>query len=161
MVIPGARQGSLRVGTQVETKPLTPDPPEESSPAENAPTGPVADPVAHGALDEGAGDAGEGPLAAIQARFGRAAEARVRVLERAARALMEGRLDTELRDRGAGEAHKLAGSLGMFGVSEGSRLAAEIEAALSSGLPLSGQDGDDLRQLVRELRGQLRHLGAA
>jgi len=52
---------------------------------------------------------------------------RVRLLEDAAGALLEGALEPDLRVDAEREAHKLAGSLGTFGLSEGTRLAKEIE----------------------------------
>jgi CheY-like chemotaxis protein len=56
---------------------------------------------------------------------------RVALLERAIVALMAGALEDDERQLAIGEAHKLAGSLGSFGLAEGSRLAAEIEMAWS------------------------------
>jgi len=52
------------------------------------------------------------------------------VLDRAAAAAMEGALNVEMREDAASAAHKLAGSLGMYGYNEGTRLAQEIEVML-------------------------------
>lgn len=63
---------------------------------------------------------------------------RVEVLERASAALLAGSLGPDLRRQAADEAHKLAGSLGTFGVAAGSRFAREIEHFLE-GPPTSGE----------------------
>lgn len=52
---------------------------------------------------------------------------RATVVEQAATALLKDALSDELRQKAEQEAHKLAGSLGMFGLAEGSRLSREIE----------------------------------
>lgn len=60
----------------------------------------------------------------------------VAVLHQAQSALQAGILTQELRDRARQEAHKLAGSLGIFGYPEGSRLAREAEYLLmDAGVP--------------------------
>jgi CheY-like chemotaxis protein/HPt (histidine-containing phosphotransfer) domain-containing protein len=71
---------------------------------------------------------------ALDASWARGREAqlrRVATLERAIVALLAGALEDDARQLAIGEAHKLAGSLGSFGLTEGSRLAAEIETAWS------------------------------
>ncbi len=96
--------------------------------------------------------------AAVQAIFARSQDElgrRVRTLEEAVPALLEGQLDESLRAKAERDAHKLAGSLGMFGLPRGSELAREIEEVL--GVP----DGPvpaaapRLAELVLALRGQL------
>jgi HPt (histidine-containing phosphotransfer) domain-containing protein len=52
---------------------------------------------------------------------------RVAVLEDAANGAKQGELDDEVRQSAMREAHKLAGSLGTFGLMEGTRIAREIE----------------------------------
>jgi diguanylate cyclase (GGDEF)-like protein len=59
--------------------------------------------------------------------------ARVEVLDQAATALVAGVLNDELRESVLKESHKLAGSLGTFGFSEGSNLAREIEQLFQPG----------------------------
>jgi len=54
---------------------------------------------------------------------------RVAVQESAIVAALGGTLDAAARELAGREAHKLAGSLGSFGLTEGSRLATELEAA--------------------------------
>jgi HPt (histidine-containing phosphotransfer) domain-containing protein len=73
---------------------------------------------------------------------------RLRVLERAAEAASAGTLSEELRVEAAGVAHKLAGSLGMFGYPEGTRVARELEVALSS----EQVDPAPVGELVAKLR---------
>lgn len=58
---------------------------------------------------------------------------RITTLEQATTAWLEGSLAEELRLQAYQEAHKLAGSLGIFGFAEGSRLAHEIECELQTG----------------------------
>ena len=52
---------------------------------------------------------------------------RITVIEEASSALLCGLLDPELRARAAGEAHRLSGSLGALGFSEGFGLAHTIK----------------------------------
>src|SRR5262245_24253987 len=75
-------------------------------------------------------------VAKIWERFKETIITRVTVLEQAATALLEGRLDDELRQQAEREAHKLAGAVGTFGFTEGSRLAREIEHLLQAGMAL-------------------------
>jgi diguanylate cyclase (GGDEF)-like protein len=57
---------------------------------------------------------------------------RLDVLDHAAAALLAGALGPDLRRQAESEAHKLAGSLGTFGLAAGSRFAREIERFLAS-----------------------------
>lgn len=77
---------------------------------------------------------------------------RVGVLERAAEASHRGELSEVLRVEAAGVAHKLAGSLGMFGYPEGTRVARELEVALGEEEPAGA---DRLSALVHALRETL------
>ncbi len=72
----------------------------------------------------------------------------VAVLEQAAMAVLEGTLDDELRHQAGREAHKLAGSVGTFGFTEGSRLAREIEHLLQAGGTLEQTHALRLSDLV-------------
>jgi len=74
---------------------------------------------------------------------------RMGVFTRAAEAADAGALSEELRAETAGIAHKMAGSLGMYGYPEGTRIAREIEVALGEG------DAGRLSELVSSLRGVL------
>src|ERR1700704_4346325 len=79
---------------------------------------------------------------------------RIAVVEQASCALASGSLPAELRAQAAGEAHKLAGSLGTFGFPEGSRLARAMEELLAADTDLNREDGKRLSQLLVELRSQ-------
>ncbi len=71
-------------------------------------------------------------------------EGRLDVLERAA----VGPLSDEMRLEAHGVAHKLAGSLGMFGFAEGTNLARELELLLESPSPQAAE----IARMARELR---------
>lgn len=80
---------------------------------------------------------------------------RIAVVEQASCALASGSLTKELRGHAAGEAHKLAGSLGTFGFAEGSRLARAMEVMLTAEAELNRDDGERLAQLLSQLRSEL------
>ena len=73
--------------------------------------------------------------------------ARLELLEAAARAAETGHMESELRDEAAMAAHKLAGSLGTYGIPAGSELASAIEEELGR-----EPDADRLKALVADLR---------
>jgi HPt (histidine-containing phosphotransfer) domain-containing protein len=87
-------------------------------------------------------------LAAMWLRIRPLVEERLVLLERAATAAAAGALTEELRREAGGVAHKLAGSLGMYGYDEGTRIAREMEALLGEAAP----DAARLGSLVAELR---------
>ena len=60
--------------------------------------------------------------------------------------------DRSVQQQAITEAHTLAGSLGTFGVAEGSRLAREIEHKLQSSAPLSTEEMGQLQQQFQGLR---------
>jgi len=78
-------------------------------------------------------------------------EERVTTLEYAADAVAGGRLAEPLRAEAAGVAHKLAGSLGMYGYDEGTRIARELEVLLDGANPDAGR----LSVLIAELRATI------
>lgn len=82
-------------------------------------------------------------------------DARVRTLEAAASAIGAGRLDGELRARAESDAHKLAGSLGMFGLGRGSQIAGELEETLARASGADATEAARLAGLVDALRHQL------
>jgi len=90
-------------------------------------------------------------LAALWVRIRPTVEERLETLDLAATAASAGRLDESLRADAMGSAHKLAGSLGMYGYSEGTRVARELEVLLSGPAPDAGRLG----ALTAELRGAL------
>ena len=60
---------------------------------------------------------------------------RVRTLDEAIGAMLDHSLNEDLRARAERDAHKLAGSLGMFGFPRGSEIARELEQALAAPAP--------------------------
>jgi HPt (histidine-containing phosphotransfer) domain-containing protein len=66
-------------------------------------------------------------LARLWAKFLPEIEQRVAVLDAAARALEAGTLSDELREAAHAAAHKLAGSLGTFGLQRGTEVARRAE----------------------------------
>lgn len=62
-------------------------------------------------------------------------EERLATLDRASAAAAAGSLNGDLRKEAAQAAHKLAGALGMYGYEEGTHIAREIDALLSSDVP--------------------------
>ncbi|HEY9846044.1 MAG TPA: response regulator, partial [Candidatus Caenarcaniphilales bacterium] len=84
---------------------------------------------------------------------------RAALLEQAAAAMLQGTLSNELRTSAKQEAHKLAGSLGMFGF-KGSRLAQEIGQLLQVKAPLEQDQALRLSELVATLRRELQQTTA-
>jgi len=78
---------------------------------------------------------------------------RLAAVETAVTALRRATLTPEVRQRAVLEAHRLAGSLGMFGLAEGTRVAREIEHPFAENAVIAP---DAPRRLV-ELTGSLRH----
>ena len=73
-------------------------------------------------------------LAQVCDRYFKSARAHVDNIEAAANALSEGHLTTQLADCAHRSAHKLAGSLGSYGIPEGSHIAKAIETWLADWL---------------------------
>ena len=94
-------------------------------------------------------------VAQLWERFKEATFNRIGVLEQALTALLEGTLSDELRRQAERDAHKLTGSVGMFGFAEGSRLASTIEQMLEAGAPLGQAETLRLSELVVILRREL------
>lgn len=94
-------------------------------------------------------------LAQIFARFRATMWGRIAVLQEAAGAGLAGGLPAQLRRRAEEEAHKLAGSLGTFGMAEGSRLARDIEWLLQGAGPVEGASAWRLSELVVALTHEL------
>ena len=61
----------------------------------------------------------------------------IRLLERVLHTIDNATLTAPLRQNAAMAAHKLAGSLGMFGYHDGTRIARDLESSLDSDQPLS------------------------
>jgi HPt (histidine-containing phosphotransfer) domain-containing protein len=90
-------------------------------------------------------------LAGLWVRVRPIVEERLVALDRAAAAANDGSLPDAQRAEAASAAHKLAGSLGMYGYDEGTRVARAIEVLLDRGAP----DAVRLSALVAELRGTI------
>ncbi|HET8568807.1 MAG TPA: Hpt domain-containing protein [Candidatus Limnocylindria bacterium] len=81
--------------------------------------------------------------------------ARLAVLARAARAAAAGTLDGPGRAEAASEAHMVAGAAGIFGYTEGARLAREIERTLKAPGAIARADGERLVALCAALGSAL------
>ena len=75
---------------------------------------------------------------------------RVAVLEAAVQAMRAGALLDELREDAHQAAHKLAGTLGTFGLHHGTELARQAELVLEGDAPLAGNS--ELTAWIAELR---------
>ncbi|MGQ4649626.1 response regulator [Lyngbya aestuarii] len=80
---------------------------------------------------------------------------RIVVIEQATTAILNNALKEELRQQAEQEAHKLAGSLGMFDLDEGSRLAREIERLFQAEKALNHHQKQYLSEIVVLLRQEL------
>ncbi|NMG08572.1 response regulator [Brasilonema sp. UFV-L1] len=87
-------------------------------------------------------------------------EERVAIIEQATTLLLGEKLDQKLRSKAEQAAHKLVGSLGMFGADEGSHLAREIELQFQAQVPPQQHQVQHLHQLVVALRQQVQYLNA-
>jgi DNA-binding response OmpR family regulator len=81
--------------------------------------------------------------------------AKVDVLEQAAIALSANTLTSELRQQAQHEAHKLAGSLGMFGLMLGSQLARELENWFQPQSRLDSSQAKQVAERVAQLRQEV------
>ena len=77
---------------------------------------------------------------------------RVDELQQAARSASANTLSAEARISAEGTAHKLAGSLGMFGYTHGTEIARDLEQMLEGSEPF---DVARLKELARALRAEL------
>ncbi|MGD1714023.1 response regulator [Dapis sp. BLCC M172] len=80
---------------------------------------------------------------------------RIDVVEQAVIAGKNGKLETNLQHQAQQEAHKLAGSLGTFGLNYGSDLARKIETLLTPELPLNYAQSCHIYTLVISLRNEI------
>jgi len=80
---------------------------------------------------------------------------RVAILESAAAALAAGPLTEELREAALAAAHKLAGTLGTFGLTRGTVLARELEINFSRGDGPDPASGKRLAAIATELRAMV------
>jgi HPt (histidine-containing phosphotransfer) domain-containing protein len=87
-------------------------------------------------------------LAALWVKVRPMVEERLALLDAAAAAAASGALGEAQRAEACGAAHKLAGSLGMYGYDEGTAVARKIEALLGEAAPAAGR----LQELNADLR---------
>jgi len=92
--------------------------------------------------------------AAIWAQFAGVLFERLATIEAGVAAFDRGALTADLRQRVIQESHRLAGSLGMLGLRDGTRVAREIERLLTGEIPF----GPDPSRQLAELAGQLRQI---
>jgi diguanylate cyclase (GGDEF)-like protein len=85
---------------------------------------------------------------------------RVDLLDTASIALADGRLEPALRLRAEAAAHKLAGSLGTFGLHSGSRFAREMEEFLRNDSMRDEAQGRRFSQLAAALRAEIERWSA-
>jgi diguanylate cyclase (GGDEF)-like protein len=83
---------------------------------------------------------------------------RITVIEQAAAAFKQGILKTPLRQQAVQAAHKLIGSMGLFGSEEGSRLAQELEHQLQTKPSSSSRSDSSPSSLVKALRQELQQI---
>lgn len=79
------------------------------------------------------------------------------VLEKASDALQANHLTAELQQQAKHIAHKLAGSLGIFGLTEGSYLAKQLEDRLQPQVRLDTSQSIQIAELVTQLKQELQH----
>ncbi|MGI0494328.1 response regulator [Alkalinema pantanalense CENA528] len=89
-------------------------------------------------------------------------KARLTLLEQAIAALRQGRLDAELAEQASQQAHKLVGTLGMFGADAGSAIAQQVERTFQGGWAGAWLDQptaiDRLESQVQTLRQTIEQL---
>jgi HPt (histidine-containing phosphotransfer) domain-containing protein len=114
------------------------DPREQTSPLPDAPSTPQS-PVPSSA-------------SRVWAQFHGVIFERMATIETAVAALRQAQLTDEIRKKAVLEAHRLAGSLGMFGLAEGTRLAREIETTLGDQAPVGPEALGGLTAAAAALR---------
>mgnify|MGYP001551399725 CR=1 FL=1 len=98
-------------------------------------------------------------LARLWAKFLPEILERVRVLENAGTALESGTLTEDERAGAAAAAHKLAGALGTFGLTEGTALAREAETAYSEDAAIDAAGAARLKGIALQLDAMIRARG--
>ncbi|NEP43448.1 MAG: response regulator, partial [Okeania sp. SIO2H7] len=94
-------------------------------------------------------------MAKIWERFKGGLSDRLDVLTQAINAAIEEKLEPELQQQAYREAHKLAGSLGTFGLENSSKIARKIEELLQQELPLKEEEKFQLSQLLNAFQLQV------
>ncbi|WP_414565408.1 MULTISPECIES: response regulator [unclassified Anabaena] len=97
-------------------------------------------------------------IAGIWQKFQGRVDEQVRIIEQAIALIQTGLKLSDMHERvspAIKEAHTLAGSLGTFGLPEGSRLARQIEQLLKSNQPWQPDDIADLQNWIKLLRQEI------
>jgi HPt (histidine-containing phosphotransfer) domain-containing protein len=94
----------------------------------------------------------EAAMNRLWAQFVPQIEERIATLETAATAAAAGTLTADLREQAHAAAHKLAGTLGTFGLQDGTELAREAETLYAAGSPAMIVENSRLIQLAAQLR---------
>lgn len=92
---------------------------------------------------------------ALWNRFQDTMFARLKLIEQASGAALKSELNEEQRSEAWNAAHKLTGSLGTFGLGEGSKIASQVEAMLGEAAPFSADESCRLRDLAKLLRQEM------
>jgi len=98
---------------------------------------------------------GQSAAARVWVQFRDVIYQRLAAVETAATALRKATLTPEVRQTAVLEAHRLAGSLGMFGLQDGTKVAREIEHLLNEEGLLSPEAPHRLMELAAALRAEL------
>jgi HPt (histidine-containing phosphotransfer) domain-containing protein len=94
-------------------------------------------------------------LAGIWKEFLPIIREQLQAVEDAVRAAVDQKPDDEVFRNGVSAAHKLAGSIGSFGLMEGSRAASEIERSLRASTQVDATQARQLSELVATLRKEV------
>jgi len=115
-----------------------------------------SDPQSRDGASSKSGGAGTSPdqsaAARVWAQFHEVIFERLAAVETAANARRRATLTPEVRQKAVLEAHRLAGSLGMFGLAEGTQVAREIEHLLGEQAVLAPEAPHRLMDLSATLR---------
>lgn len=115
-----------------------------------------SDPQSRDGASSNSGGAGASPdqsaAARVWAQFHEVIFERLAAVETAANARRRATLTPEVRQKAVLEAHRLAGSLGMFGLMEGTQVAREIEHLLGEQAVLAPEAPHRLMDLSATLR---------
>jgi HPt (histidine-containing phosphotransfer) domain-containing protein len=98
---------------------------------------------------------GQSAAARVWTQFRDVIFQRLAAVEAAATALRKATLTPEVRQKAVLEAHRLAGSLGTFGLQDGTKVAREIEHLLNEEGLLSPEAPHRLMELAAALRAEL------
>lgn len=116
---------------------------------------PITDPAN---MEENHGPADDQLNTAVFALWGRFREtmfARLKTIEMASGAALTNSMSDAQRGEALNAAHKLAGSLGTFGLGEGSKLASKLELMLEGAELLGSEQSHHLGELAKMLRKEM------